>query len=224
MIVSFFIAWLILPTLKRLVYEFELGSYSMSIESLHLEQLERFIYLGILGAFVLATGWIAWRLFVWHPQSWLRRLVSRISGDVGKSETGIWQLIAMNLASGIPAKTTIDNLAHLHEDNRMKRKLCIASDAISKETEVWQSLVKSKLLRSIERDAIVACELPDVQAWTMRHLALRRREKIHFRSLRRKMWFQPTVTLLFGSFVLMIAYAVFTILSQMVLLMAESHG
>jgi type II secretory pathway component PulF len=223
-IISLFIVWRILPTLKRLVYEFELGNYSESIESLRLEQLERFIYLGILGAFVLAIGWIAWHLFVWHPQSWLRRLASRISGDVGKSETGIWQLIAMNLASGIPAKSTIEHLARLHQDNQMKRKLHIAIDAISNGAEVWQSLVNAKLLHPKERAAIIASEQPDVQAWTMRHLALRRRENLHFRSLRRKMWSQPIVTLLFGSFVLMIAYAVFTILSQMVIALAESHG
>ncbi len=217
MIISLFIA----PNFKVLIAEFELTNYTHSFVVQH---LDLFIYLGILGGFVFATGWTAWRILTWHPKSWLRRLASRISGEEGKSETGIWHLIAMNLASGIPAKSTIEHLAHLHQDNRMKRKLCIASDAISNGTEVWQSLVNAKLLHSIERDAIVASELPDVQAWTMRHLALRRRENLHFRSLRRKMWSQPIVTLLFGSFVLMIAYAVFTVLSQMVLVLAESHG
>lgn len=217
MVISLFIA----PSFKVLISEFELTNYTQSLVVQHLDQ---FIYLGILGAFVLAISWIAWRFLTWHPKSWLHRLASRISGDEGKSETGLWQLIAMNLASGIPAKSTIEHLARLHKDNHMKRKLHIASDAIANGAEVWQSLVNTKLLHPMERGAIIASELPDVQAWTMRHLALRRRENLHFRSLRRKMWSQPIVTLLFGSFVLMIAYAVFTILSQMVIVLAESHG
>ena len=224
MIISLFIAWLILPTLKRLVAELESENHSTAIQALNLARLDQFIYFGILGAFAFAISWIAWRICTWHPNSWLHRIAARINGDGGKAETGIWQLIAMNTASGITAKSTIEHLARLYEHDPIKRKLHIASDAISNGTEVWQSLVTAKLLTSRERDAIIASELTDVQAWTMRHLALRRREKIHFRSLRRKMWFQPIVTLLFGSFVLMIAYAVFTILSQMVLLMAESHG
>jgi type II secretory pathway component PulF len=224
MSISLFIAWLILPKFKRLAAEFEFDKHSSSIELLRLEQLNQFIYLGILGAFVFAMSWVAWRILTLHPKSWLRRMASRISGEAGKTETGLWQLIAMNLASGITAKSTIEHLARLHEDNRIKRKLQIASCEITTGTEVWQSLVNAKLLHSRERDAIIASEQPDVQAWAMRHLVLRRRENLHFSSLRRKMWSQPIVTLLFGSFVLMIAYAVFSILSQMVLLMAESHG
>ena len=221
MIVSLYFAWMIVPSLAYLEREFEFESNK---ELFDVHQMASFIYLSIAGAILFAICWIVWRLATWHPKSWLRRFAARIGGDLVRQETGLWRLIAMNLASGVSAKSSIEQLALLHRDNCMRRKLNIATKSISEGTNEWQSMVDAKLLHPVERNAITATELSDVQAWTLRHLALRRRENLHFNALRRNMWTQPLVTLLFGSFVLVIAFAVFSTLTQMILIIAERHG
>lgn len=221
MIVSLYFATVLVPHLAYLDKEFEFESNSVFTD---VRQTAGFIYVSIAGSILFAMCWIVWRLTTWFPKSWLRRFAARISGDGVRQETGLWRLIAMNLGCGVSAKLSIEQLAFLHQDNRMRRKLNIAVNSILNGTNEWQSLVDAKLLHPNERAAIVATELPDVQAWTLRHLALRRTEHLHFNTLRRNMWIQPLVALLFGSFVLVIAFAVFSTLTRMILLLAERHG
>ncbi len=221
MIISLYIASSIVPLLKGLVREFEFENYELSFLILHLDW---FIYFGIGGAVLFAMTWIVWRFATWNPKSWLSRFTARISGEYVRQETSIWRLIAMNLASNASAKSSINLLARLHEDDRMQRKLNVATNSIAKGTDAWQSLVNAELLNPAERDAIAATSFPEVQAWTLRHLALRRREHLQFDSLRRNAWTQPIANLIFGSFVLVIAFAVFAMLTQMVYVLAERHG
>ncbi len=218
-VVGLYFALRVGPMIRTLAREFE-----MFEESILVNQLDTLIFGVVAGSMLFAIIWVAWRGVTWHPRSWLRQIVARFGRGRSTCEAGIWRLLAMNLASGVSPKSSIEHLACLHEDVRMQQQLSIASESISKGTDEWQSLVNAKLLHPIERDAIAATNNPEVQAWTLRHLALRRREDLHFGALRRNMWIQPSITLLFGSFVLVIAYAVFSTLTQMILVMAERHG
>jgi type II secretory pathway component PulF len=221
MLVFIFFAWRIAPLFRSVVQEFQLESLEGSFV---VQELDTIIF-GVLAGFpVFVVFWIAWRAATWHPKSWLRHFTARGRGEKAMRKAGIWRLLAMNLASGVCVKTSIEHLASLHEDVRLRQKLSIANESIAKGTDEWQSLVNAKLLHPIERDAVTATDKPEVQAWTLRHLALRRRENLHFGALGRNMWVQPVITLLFGSFVLAIAYAVFATFSQMILVMAERHG
>ena len=216
-VVSSFFAWSLAPQFRSVVREFELDDY---VASFLAQELDRIIF----GLPLFVALWIAWRATTRHPKSWLRFFTAQGRGERAVREAGFWRLLAMNLASGVSAKSSIEHMACLHEDARMRQQLTIASESISKGNDEWQSLVRAKLLHPIERDAIAATNNPNVQAWTLQHLALRRREYLHFDALRRNMWIQPIITLLFGSFVLAIAFAVFSTLTQMILAMAERYG
>ena len=220
-VVSSFFAWSLAPQFRSVVRDFELDNY---VASFLAQELDRIIFGLLAGLPLFVALWIAWHAATRHPKSWLRFFTARGRGERAVREAGFWRLLAMNLASGVSAKSSIEHMASLHEDARMRQQLTIASESISKGNDEWQSLVNAKLLHPIERDAIAATNNPEVQAWTLRHLALRRRENLHFDALRRNMWIQPIITLLFGSFVLAIAYAVFSTLTQMILAMAERYG
>ncbi len=221
MLVFIYFAWRIAPMFRSVVQEFELSNIEESFQAHYLDA----IVFGVLaGLPMLVVFWITWRAATWHPKSWLRHFTERGRNERAIRDAGIWRLLAMNLASGVSAKSTIEHLASLHADARMQQRLSIVSESISKGTSAWQGLVNSKLLQPNERDAITATDKPEVQAWTLRHLALRRHENLHFVALRRNMWIQPMITLFFGSFVLAIAYAVFSTFSQMILVLAERHG
>ena len=218
MLVSLFIV----STFRVMVREFELEQYYE--RSFLTQEIDKIIFGVLAGLPLFVLFWFAWRVVTWHPRSWLRRFTARGRGERAMSKASFGHLLAMNLASGVPVKTSIEHLARLHKDGPMRTNLSTAVESMSKGIDAWQSLVNAKLLHPIERDAIAATNNPEVQAWTLRHLALRRRENLHFGALRRNMWIQPLVNLMFGLFVLAIAYVVFSTLSQMVLSLAERHG
>jgi len=221
MLVSLYFVFRVSPIFRSMMEEFAFDSFE---ESFLIREVETIILGTLVGLPLLAFSWLAWCGATWHPQSWLRRFTVRGISERAAMKAGLGRLLAMNLDSGISAKTSIELLANLHTDVRMRKRLSLASESILNGTDEWQSLVNAKLLHPVERDAIATTSKPAVQAWTLRHFALRRREKLHFAALRRNLWIQPIVTLLFGSFVLAIAYYVFSTLSQMIFLMAERHG
>ena len=221
MLVSLFFVFVLAPLFRRIVREFDIDNYE---ESFLTQEIDKIIFGVLAGLPLFVLFWLAWRVMTWHPRSWLRRFTARGRGERALSKASFGHLVAMNLSSGVPVKTSIELLARLHEDGRMRTKLSMAVESMSKGTDEWQSLVRARLLHPIERDAIAATNNPDVQAWTLRHLAIRRRENLHFGALRGSMWIQPVVTMMFGLFVLAIAYVVFSTLSQMVLSLAERHG
>lgn len=220
-LVSLYFVIRVRPIFRSMMREFAFDSFE---ESFLTREIDTIIFGTLVGLPLLAFLWIAWRGATWHPRSWLRRFTVQGRGERAAMKAGLGRLLAMNLDSGISAKISIELLARLHTDVRIRKQLSLASESISKGADEWQSLVNVKLLHPMERDAIATTSKPAVQAWTLRHLALRRRENLHFVALRRNMWVQPIVTLLFGSFVLAIAYFVFSTLSQMIYLMAERHG
>ncbi len=223
MLISLFFLFVLVPSFRRLVRDFELefDGFEASLPMLEIGTLISGVLVGLP---LLVLLWIAWCVATWHPKSWLRRFSVRGRWERAMLQTGLGRLLAMNLALGVSAKKSIELLASLHESAPMRKRLSLVNDSISNGTDTWQSLVHAKLLHPIERDAIAATENPEVQAWTLRHLALRRRENLHFGALRRTMWVQPLVTLFFGLFVLAIATFVFSTLTQLVLLLAERHG
>ena len=219
-LVAMLFAWQVAPVLQRTTDEFAFDFE----ESILVKHLDKFIFVVLAGLISFVILWLLWRVSIIHTKSWLHQFAARLGRERTNREIGIWRLLAMNLDSGLSVKSSIDHLAHLHEDARMRQKLSIASESILKGLDEWQSLVNAKLLHPIEHNAITATNNPEVQAWTLRHLALRRRENLHFDALRRNMWTEPVITLLFGLFVLMIAFAVFSSLTQIILSLAERHG
>lgn len=222
MLVSLFIVKVVGRIFLSMNREFDFENYE---EFLFLWQgIDTMVFAALVGLPFLACSWFVWRAVTWHPRSWLRCITARGRVERAMRHAGLGRLVAMNLASGVSATTSIELLASLHDNARMRKRLSLAVESITLGKSAWQSLVRVQLLHPVEHDAIVATDNPEVQAWTLRHLALRRRENLHFGALRRNMWIQPIVTLLFGLFVLAIAYFMFTSLSQMILLLAERHG
>ncbi len=107
----------------------------------------------------------------------LRRFVRRVFGSLANSigiasrSAEILRLVSFTSETGRPIASALSSLARFHYEKGMRRKLLYVRNEIEQGSDVWDCLVREKIINRPEADAIRNAPSSPVQAWTLRQLA-----------------------------------------------------
>lgn len=212
---SFFLIGIV-PTLLKISQEFQ------AIESENLfNRAILFSRIFLIGICLAGSLWLVqWLLRRFIPSVTLASLLPfRMSRS--RLESSLLRLIAIHREAEIPLPDILQSLKQHHPNRSIRIRLQDALFKLEQGNSPWESLRSTGILSKQESIALSTLGDPQVEAWILKHCALAKREKIHFGSMRKDMWQQLLTTLLVASFVFVLAFALFNLLTESAQILAN---
>lgn len=209
--------FLIVPTLLRLMAEFELNSVPLSNLRMCWEVLTKNFLWCVLGlsAFIFLVRSTR------SKQFFRRQVADRLfhSNSLFRSAQ-LLRMLATNVAAGRPLAGSLSTLAKYHFDSKVRQRLLLARNEVEQGVPAWSSLVDAQLISGSEFDALNSANDSRVQAWMLNRLANVKQENANQRLSMQSAFLHPLSVLLVASVVLWICYSFFSVLTNLIEIIA----
>lgn len=207
--VAIFFQLKIFPELRKIYNEFEI---SPSEPFLLADRIDASVLLAGLGLILLF-----WLLLASWPGRLLRRSVlGRLSGSLRKLRVAdLLDRLSTAAESGRPLAGAISTLARYHFDPRIRNKLLFVRNELEQGSQLWSSMREVRLIDERELEVMQAAQ-HETLPWMLKQLAQQRRGRTLSRVAYWQQLMTPLFVLLLGSFVLLQALALFTMLTNLV--------
>lgn len=212
---SFFLVGMV-PTLLKIAREFQAVESEKLFNRAILFSRVFLIGICLAGSLWLIQWFVRWLIPSANLASFLPFSTPR-----SRLESGLLRLIAIHREAEVPLPDILQSLKQHHPNRSTRVRLQNTLVKLEQGNAPWESLRSTGILSKQEAIAISTLGDPQVEAWILKHCALAKREKTHFGSMRRDMWLQPLTTLLVASFVFILAFALFNLLTESVQILAN---
>ncbi len=204
----------IFPTFFEISHDFYLSSPPALTWLLEIGNFFfQFAALLVPGFFLLL--WVFWARW---PKRYLRRTFSTrwFRSVLERRAARLLHYLALAAKGGRPLAGALSTLARYHYDGPFRRKLLYVRNEVEQEADLWESLVRTRILSPAESKAIVTAPDGNSRIWTLQRLAQGKETRI---TERIDWWLdliEPAAILLLASGVLLLAVSIFSWLYSLV--------
>ncbi|MGB1925213.1 MAG: type II secretion system F family protein [Rubripirellula sp.] len=213
LIMSFFVTFIV-PVMRQMQTEFGTSKNGISYPLLQfLDNWVGALYpLGLL--IFLLFGILRWSI---RCRRFFRRVFRRFSGSIPtRIQCQILCILSVVLKAGRPAEAAIPAFASGHFDTRTRLSLQGIESDLNENQNIWSSLTKRNILTAAESKTLQSLDDPASLSWCLREFANLRTERIQVRKHLKSHLMHPLTTLFFAFFVLIIATAMISFLTELV--------
>jgi type II secretory pathway component PulF len=146
-------------------------------------------------------------------QRWISARVTKSSVQLQLSQ--LLRMLAGSIEAGRPLPSALSTLARYHFDRSAQIKLLYARNEVEQGYGIWHSLARAKLLPEQEAEAVENASTDSLRAWLIRKMANEKEETVRLRRAFLSMLVHPALILCFGSLVMWICVAYFSVLITM---------
>ena len=212
--ITAFLTICIVPTFKQIQSEFGI---ERPITFDVLQSIAAFVvnYFPIVLLILFAIGFL---FFSSASRRFFRRSVAtRISISPKSNQSGfLLHILSIASSAGRPLAGTLSTLAKYHYDRNVRQRLLIARNEVEQGVDEWRSMFDSGLLTSAESIALAASPDNRSRGWLLERLAQLKSERSQRISATLLTIAHPIAILVFGSVVLFIFIAFFSMNTELI--------
>ena len=163
----------------------------------------------------VAIAWVVWSSNT--RRFFGRQVVDRLFRRRPLSRSAqLLRMLSVAVEAGRPLSGSLSTLAKYHFDKKIRQRLLLARNEVEQGVHAWSSLVDAKIISTEEFQALNHASSNSVQSWTLRSLANVKQEMADQRVAIRTAFLHPIAILVFATFVLLICYSLFSVLTNLI--------